>query len=67
MLLLCSQSCTVVAVASNLSQPGGLYEVGQFMNGLVQQQLTGAVAWCCDVSFGASERGGAHGLLMGSV
>jgi hypothetical protein len=32
----------MIAVAQNLGQGGvSFYEVGQFMNGLVQQELTG--------------------------
>jgi hypothetical protein len=46
---LCLQSCTVIAVASTITQPGGLYEVGQFMNSLVQQQLTGG--WTYPVGY----------------
>jgi hypothetical protein len=34
------QTCTLVAVAGNISN-GSFYEVGQFVNSLVQQELTG--------------------------
>lgn len=35
------QTCTLVAVAQNVGHGLSFYEVGQFMNSLVQQELTG--------------------------
>lgn len=41
-------SCMLIAVAQNVGQRGAsLYEVGQFMNGLVQQELTDVSPTTC--------------------